>query len=209
MDDAVPVLHRPVVGALVRSAPFDGPQAPLTATGFKAAAQYAMVPPLLPTQFHIHGPAPAIVEAMPIAQRPVVGALLSEAPLDAPQAPLTAAGFKEAEQLALAPPLLPAQLHDHGALPLIDDAVPVLHKLVVGALVMLVPLDVPQLPLTLAGAAGVTGAAEDGVVQISGLLGCRVARKPPVRGLDSVRKGVHCGRRPTLPRSVLSQACRG
>ena len=52
-------------------------------------------------------------------------------------------------------------------------------------------------------------AAKRGVVQISGLLGCRVARKPPVRGLDSVRKGVHCGRRPTLPRSVLSQACRG
>jgi len=29
-DDAVPALHRPDVGALTRSAPFEEPQAPLT-----------------------------------------------------------------------------------------------------------------------------------------------------------------------------------
>lgn len=53
-----------------------------------------------------------------------------------------------AAQLALLPPFLPAQLQVHGPLPLTPLAVPVLHKLVVGAVVKVLPLALPQTPLT-------------------------------------------------------------
>ena len=40
-------------------------------------------------QFHAHGPEPLTAEAVPAVQRPVVGALVKLAPLDAPHAPFT------------------------------------------------------------------------------------------------------------------------
>src|ERR1700693_2734799 len=52
------------------------------------ASQLAVVPPLLPAQLHVHGPVPLTGETAPVPQSPVVGLLLSIAPLDAPQLPL-------------------------------------------------------------------------------------------------------------------------
>jgi hypothetical protein len=51
-----------------------------------------------------------------------------------------------AEQLAVAPPFDPVQLHDHGPLPLtkVDD--PALQRLAVGADVNVPPFDAPQVP---------------------------------------------------------------
>ncbi len=54
----------------------------------------------------------------------------------------------EAVQLAVEPPLLPAQLHAQGPLPVTLDEVPAVHRLVVGTLARLSPLDAPQMPLT-------------------------------------------------------------
>jgi hypothetical protein len=146
--DAVPAVQRLVVGLLLRLSPFDDPQVPLTGAGFSEAVHCAVVPPFLPAQLHDHGPLPLIAEAVPVVHRLVVGTLLRLSPLDAPHAPLTGAGFSEAVHSAVVPPFLPAQLHDHGPLPLIADAVPVVHRLIVGVLLRLSPLDAPHAPLT-------------------------------------------------------------
>jgi hypothetical protein len=66
----------------------------------------------------------------------------------------------EALQLAVEPPLLPAQLHFHGPLPLTADAVPAAQRLAVGALVSVAPLEEPHLPLTAAAPVSVKDAAE-------------------------------------------------
>src|ERR1700722_4159208 len=52
-----------------------------------------------------------------------------------------------AEQLAVVPPLAPAQLHDHGPEPETDEAEPVVQRLVVGAVETVVPFADPQAPL--------------------------------------------------------------
>ena len=57
-----------------------------------------------------------------------------------------------AEQLGLAPPLAPVQVHVHGPAPLTVVAVPALHRLAVGAELTAVPLALPQAPLTICGA---------------------------------------------------------
>lgn len=53
-----------------------------------------------------------------------------------------------AEQPAVEPPLLPAQVQSHGPLPVTAEAVPALHRLAVGALLAAVPFAEPQAPLT-------------------------------------------------------------
>ena len=109
----------------------------------------AVLPPLLPAQVHDHGPLPLTVDAVPAVQRLAVGAVLTDAPFEEPHAPFTGGGGSSAEQVAVVPPPLPAQLHDHGPLPLTVDAVPVVQRLAVGALVRLPPFEDPHAPLTL------------------------------------------------------------
>lgn len=53
-----------------------------------------------------------------------------------------------AKQLAFVPPLLPLQLQLQGPVPVAAVAVPVVQKLVVGAIVKAPPLLVPQAPIT-------------------------------------------------------------
>jgi hypothetical protein len=110
----------------------------------------AVVPPLLPAQLHDHGPLPLTVDAVPAVQRLAVGALVRLPPFEEPHAPFT--GCAEAtffaEQAAVVPPLLPAQLHDHGPLPAMVDAVPALQRLAVGALARLPPFEEPHAPFT-------------------------------------------------------------
>lgn len=55
---------------------------PLTSS---CAEQDASEPPLLPAQVQFHGPVPLTDDAAPVLQRPVVGALVRSARLDAPQ----------------------------------------------------------------------------------------------------------------------------
>ena len=88
--EAAPALQRPVVGTLVRPAPFDVPQLPLTAAGSTGAVQLAVVPLLLPVQLQLHGPLPLTAEAVPAEHKPLAGALLAATPLAEPQAPLPA-----------------------------------------------------------------------------------------------------------------------
>ena len=56
-------------------------------------------------------------------------------------------------QLAVVPPLLPAQLHFQGPLPVIEDAVPAVQRLFVGAAEKLAPFEEPHAPFTAAAAA--------------------------------------------------------
>jgi len=51
-----------------------------------------------------------------------------------------------AEQLAEVPPLLPAHVQPHGPVPVMVDAVPMVQRLLVGAIVTVVLLAVPQTP---------------------------------------------------------------
>ena len=108
-------------------------------------------PPLLPAQLHDHGPLPLTVEAVPAVQRFAVGAVLTVAPFELPHAPFTgcAEATFVAEQVAVVPPPLPAQLHDQGPLPLTVEAVPALQRFAVGALARLPPFEDPHAPLTL------------------------------------------------------------
>jgi hypothetical protein len=94
---AVPAVHKPLIGALVAPEPLAEPQAPLTAAGLEpdstpeAEAQLAFVPPLLPEQNQFQSvPKPPTTEGVPEAQRLVVGALVTAAPLAEPQTPFTA-----------------------------------------------------------------------------------------------------------------------
>jgi hypothetical protein len=147
-DEAVPVVQRLAVGLLLKLSPFDEPQAPFSGVVFSEAKHSAVVPPLLPAQLQSHGPLPVTDEAVPVVQRLAFGSLLRLSPLDNPHAPFTAAGLSAAEHCAAVPPLLPVQLQSHGPLPVTDETVPVVHRLVVGLLVRLSPFDEPQAPLT-------------------------------------------------------------
>jgi hypothetical protein len=87
--EAVPALHRLVVGALLTALPLAVPHTPFTAEEATVAEQLAGVPPLLPAQDQDHGPVPVTAEAVPALHRFTVGALLSAAPFDEPHKPLT------------------------------------------------------------------------------------------------------------------------
>jgi hypothetical protein len=104
--DAVPALHRPVVGLLLRLSPFADPHAPLTGCGFRDAVHCAVFPPFVPTQLQSHGPLPLTEEVVPALHRPVVGLLLRLSPFADPHAPLTGFGGSEIpDELLVAPPL--------------------------------------------------------------------------------------------------------
>ncbi len=128
---------------------------------FRVAEHEAVAPPLLPAQFQLHGPAPLTADAVPTLQRLVVGALVRLAPFEEPHAPFTACAEVafSAEQVAVVPPLLPAQVHDHGPAPLIADVVPALQRLAVGVLVRVAPFDEPHAPVTFVPPLGVVDVA--------------------------------------------------
>ena len=110
----------------------------------------AVLPPLLPTQVHDHGPLPLTADAVPVEQRFAVGLALTVAPFEEPHAPFTGGleAIFVAEQVAVVPPLLPAQLHAHGPLPPTDDAAPAMQRLAVGALMCATPAAAPHTPFT-------------------------------------------------------------
>ena len=114
----------------------------------------AVVPPLLPAHDQLQGPVPATDELVPVLQRLVVGFDATVVPFDEPHMPFTGGGATVfwAEQLAFVPPLLPAQLHDHGPAPLMVEAVPILQRLVVGTEASVRLFDDPHRPLTGGGA---------------------------------------------------------
>jgi hypothetical protein len=113
----------------------------------------AVEPPLLPPQVQLQGPLPLTADAVPVLQRLALGFALTVAAFELPHAPLTgcAEAVFFAEQVAVVPPLLPPQLHDHGPLPLTADAVPVPQRLALGALLSLPPFEEPHAPLTAVG----------------------------------------------------------
>jgi hypothetical protein len=145
--EAVPALHRPVVGALLTVVPLDGPHCPFTTTS-SGAEHDALAPPFDPAQVQFHGPLPLRAEAAPVEQRLIVGALPVATPFAAPQAPFTSGRVLFAEHEAVVPLFAPAQVQFQGPLPLSTEAVPVLHRPVVGGLATLVPFAAPHCPFT-------------------------------------------------------------
>jgi hypothetical protein len=149
--EAVPTVHRLAVGFALTVAPLLEPQAPLTGADVMRVAEHAaVVPPLLPAQVHVNGPAPATADAVPALHSPAAGFTFTASPFIGPQMPLTGVGpvAKVAEHMAVAPPPLPAQLHVYGPVPATADAVPALHRFAVGFALTVVPFAAPQAPLT-------------------------------------------------------------
>jgi len=145
--DAVPTAQRLVDGFVVTPTLLAVPQAPLVSSGAEHAA---LVPPLDPVQAQDQGPEPNTLDAVPVEQRFVAGAVVTAVLLAVPQAPLVSSG---AAHEALVPPLEPVQLQDQGPEPDTLDAVPVEQRLVMGTVVTAVLLAVPQAPLVSSGAA--------------------------------------------------------
>ena len=86
------------------------PPPPATVTD---AEQLAVVPPLEPPQFQVHGPAPATDDAVPAEQRLVEGADDTVVPFADPHTPLTGAGAAFTATVVLAAgdaPPLPVQV---------------------------------------------------------------------------------------------------
>ena len=165
-----------------------GSAEPVEAVEARVSEHDAVAPPLLPAQLQLHGPLPATVDAVPALQRLFVGAVLTATPFDEPQAPITGEGRSTAEQVAEVPPLLPAQLHDHGPLPVTLDAVPALQRFAVGVLVRSAPFEDPHAPFT-----GVAEAFAEQVavvppllptqLQFQGPLPATVDAEPPLQRL--------------------------
>jgi len=104
------------------------PQAPLT--GIAPVEQEAVVPPFEPVQVQVQGPEPLISVALPESHKLAAGVEDRLAPLDDPQTPSVE---RLVEQEAVVPPFCPEQDQDQGPSPEIEEAVPVLQKLEVGA----------------------------------------------------------------------------
>jgi hypothetical protein len=124
---------------------------PLLPVEASLSEQVAVLPPLLPAQLHDHGPLPLTAEAVPVVQRFAVGLALTVAPFEEPHAPATAGVEVEAslsEHDAVLPPSLPAQVHDHGPLPLTVDAAPVVQRFAVGLALTVAPFEEPHAPAT-------------------------------------------------------------
>jgi hypothetical protein len=128
--EAVPVLQRlDVVGALSKSTPFAEPQTPFTPCDCTVAEQFAAEPPFTPWHVQDHGPVPVTVVEVPELHRFVVGAEVKVPPLLLPHAPFTSSTL--AEQFAVLPPLIPAQVQTHKPDPLLAtvEGKPVLQRL--------------------------------------------------------------------------------
>lgn len=101
-----------------------GPHAPSCLTG---ALQDAVTPPLVPLQVQDHDPVLETEEAEPTEQRLEDGAVYEATPLALPQTPSTDLfALQDADGL-------PLQVQTHGPLPEGVEAVPLEHKLDVGA----------------------------------------------------------------------------
>jgi hypothetical protein len=94
------------------------------------AVQLSVLPPSLPSQFQVQGPAPVTRLAFPCVQRFSVGADLKASPFAPPQAPFCAT---VAEHATDAPPLSPSHAQFHGPSPVTIEAWPTLHKSPIGA----------------------------------------------------------------------------
>jgi len=173
-DEAVPALQRLLAGALEKVPPLELPHAPLTGVDatpnsavtfvavFIVTAQVPVPlhPPLQPVKVEPEAAvavsvtlAPLLYDAVPVVTfQLIVPELAVTVPLPPPDFVTVRVNcdgcWRLAEQVAVVPPPDPVQLQVQGPLPLRDEAVPALQKLLAGALVNVPPLELPQAPLT-------------------------------------------------------------
>jgi hypothetical protein len=114
-------------------------------------------PPFAPAHVQVHGPEPLTADAAAALHRLAIGAALAYSPLAEPHWPLMVEDASGAEHEAVVPPFDPVQLHVHGPEPLTAEARPVVHRLLLGALLTATPLAEPQAPF-------VSSEAEQGAV---------------------------------------------
>lgn len=133
--EGAPTLHRLVVGAVLTVVPLAGPQAPLT------DALPDELPDLLDPD--------ELLEPLDDPPELELPKLLPEElePEDELELLELDSAF-DAMHCAVVPPLLPLQLQSHGPLPLTEEAMPALHRPVVGLLLKLSPFADPHVPLT-------------------------------------------------------------
>jgi hypothetical protein len=128
---SVTVLPPPLDEPLLELLPLELPLAELELA--RLAPQLDAVPPPVPWQIQVQGPAPDMAAAVPELHRLVVGAAPTVVLLAAPQAPLTTVVTLRVDMhCAVVPPFVPAQFQLNGPLPLTLDAVPLLQRLVAG-----------------------------------------------------------------------------
>lgn len=101
------------------------------------------MPPLPPVQLQDQGPVPTTEDAKPALHNQALGCAAKVAPLAAPHWPLVSCATV---QSVVAPPLLPAQVQSHGPLPDTAEAIPVVHKFVLGLTLIGAALALPQTP---------------------------------------------------------------
>ena len=94
------------------------------------------------------------VLGVPALQRLVVGAEVKFWPLAEPHWPFRGFGTELAEQVAVVPPLSPAQVQVQGPLPVTVLGVPALQRLVSGGVLEVPPLAEPHWPFTTCGPKG-------------------------------------------------------
>jgi hypothetical protein len=110
-------------------------------------------PPFDPKHVQFQGPLPVTVDGVPALQSPLVGAALVITPFAEPHWPLTGCAEEAsgAEQYAVVPPWLPAQVQFQGPLPVTVDGVPALQSPLVGAVPVMTPFAEPHVPITRCG----------------------------------------------------------
>jgi hypothetical protein len=91
-EEVLPVAQRFELGAEDDESPFALPQVPMVGIGKSGAEHEAFEPPSPPAHVQLKEATPVTAEAVPIAQRFVLGELAAAAPLAEPQLPLTGAG---------------------------------------------------------------------------------------------------------------------
>lgn len=131
--EAVPSSQRSDVGAVGEGCPLAPPHVPSTSS---RAEQSTGGPSCCPVQVQFHGPAPTTVEAVPAAQRLVVGSVVNAFPLDVPHAGTTSI---QAAQFAAMPAVFPAaQVHVHCCPPVPEtvEAVPTVQRAAAGGAVV-------------------------------------------------------------------------
>ncbi|MGE3623646.1 MAG: hypothetical protein AB7H77_07240, partial [Bdellovibrionales bacterium] len=134
-------------GGRAANVPSAGPHVAFLARN--SAEQLTNSPPGV-LQVHVHGPLPLTADAVPLPQRPAVGADIRFELLAEPQVAVLLLGpvtpRSSAEHVALPPPPEPRQVHVHGPVPEMADGVPLPHRPPVGGAVRDEPLADPHVP---------------------------------------------------------------
>jgi hypothetical protein len=143
-EDAEPLLHNPIDGAVIVATPFAAPHAPFEKPAGTGAEHEALFGLFAPWHVQVHGPVPETAVGVPPLQSPVFGVLVACTPFALPQAPSAIPLSTGAEHMTFAPPLPPKHVHIHGPLPVTLMVCPTLQRFAVGIVTVATPFAEPH-----------------------------------------------------------------